>query len=214
MENKNVYQLISEVSTELAKEGIAKGETNQQQGWKFRGIDQVLNTLSPLLSKAGLVILPRVLQRTCVERVSNKGGALFYVTVDSEFDFVSSFDGSKHTVRVFGEAMDSGDKATNKAMSIAYKYAAIQTFCIPIEGEEDPDLTSHDITPSVPTPSFATHKFTPPSAPKGLCKKCNAPTKAKLDGSGEYCSKLCWKNPKPVTQPQSDVQDVVDEIPF
>ena len=62
-----------------------------------------------------------------------------YVTVDAEFDFVSALDGSKHTVRTFGEAMDSADKATNKAMSAAYKYAAFQAFAIPTEGDNDAD---------------------------------------------------------------------------
>ena len=57
------------------------------------------------------------------------GGALFYTTVDAEFDFVSAVDGSKHTAATIGEAMDSGDKSTNKAMSIAYKYAVFLTFC-------------------------------------------------------------------------------------
>jgi hypothetical protein len=73
---------------------------------------------------------------------------LFYVTVEAEFDFVSSQDGSKHTVKTYGEAMDSGDKATNKAMSAAYKYAAFQTFCIPTEGDNDADAHTHVIASS------------------------------------------------------------------
>ena len=64
---------------------------------------------------------------------------MFYVTVEAEFDLVSADDGSKHTIRTFGEAMDSGDKATNKAMSAAFKYAAFQAFCIPTEGDNDAD---------------------------------------------------------------------------
>jgi hypothetical protein len=77
--------------------------------------------------------------------VSGKGNALFYVTVEAEFDFVSSIDGSKHTVTMFGEAMDSGDKATNKAMSAAYKYAMFQAFCIPTEGDNDADAQTHTV---------------------------------------------------------------------
>ena len=52
-----------------------------------------------------------------------------------------------HTIRTYGEAMDSADKATNKAMSAAYKYAAIQAFCIPTEGDNDADATTHDVAP-------------------------------------------------------------------
>ena len=46
--------------------------------------------------------------------------------------------------------MDSGDKATNKAMSAAYKYAALQTFCIPTEGDNDADATTHEVKAHTP----------------------------------------------------------------
>jgi hypothetical protein len=62
---------------------------------------------------------------------------LYFVTVKAEFDFVCAIDGSMHTVATYGEAMDSSDKATNKAMSAAYKYAAFQAFAIPTEGDND-----------------------------------------------------------------------------
>ena len=142
----SVYKAINAVQAELAKSGITKDRTNTQgSGYKFRGIDDVYNTIAPMLSKHGLCILPRVLSRQCDERQSKSGGALFYVTVEVEFDFVAAEDGSKHTVKTFGEAMDSGDKATNKAMSAAYKYAAFQAFSIPTEGDNDGDGHSHDV---------------------------------------------------------------------
>jgi hypothetical protein len=62
-----------------------------------------------------------------------------------EFAFVSVSDGSTHIVKTYGEAMDSADKATNKAMSAAYKYACLQTFCIPTEGDNDADATTHTV---------------------------------------------------------------------
>lgn len=125
--------------------GIAKNSKNQMQGFNFRGIDAVYNTLAPLLAKHKLCILPRCLERICVERTNAKGTALFYVTVKSDFDFVG-IDGSKHTITTYGEAMDSGDKATNKAMSAAYKYAAFQAFCIPTEETAiDADSETHEV---------------------------------------------------------------------
>lgn len=139
-----VYQAINAVQGALAKSGISKDRKNMQgSGYMFRGIDDVYNAISPLLSEHGLCILPRVLTRQCEERQSRNGGALFYVTVEAEFDFVSAEDGSKHTVKTFGEAMDSGDKATNKAMSAAYKYAAFQAFSIPTESDNDADAHTH-----------------------------------------------------------------------
>ena len=140
-----VYKAIAAVAGDLAKTGIAKDRKNAQQGYNFRGIDDMYNTLAPLLSQHGLVILPRVTDRSCVERQTRNGGALFYTTVAVEFDFVAVEDGSKHTVTTFGEAMDSGDKSTNKAMSAAYKYAVMQAFAIPTEGDNDADATTHEV---------------------------------------------------------------------
>ena len=144
-----VYKAINAVQAELASIGITKSRRNPQgNGYNFRGIDDVYNTISPLLAKHGLCILPRVLSRQCVERKSNNGGNLFFITVEMEFDLVSSEDGSKHTIKTFGEAMDSGDKATNKAMSAAYKYAAFQAFAIPTEGDNDTENHTHEVLPS------------------------------------------------------------------
>jgi len=140
-----VYKAINAVQQALAKVGVGKDSTNQAQGFKFRGIDAIYNALAPALATNGLCILPRMLSRTVEERTTGNGKALFYVTVEAEFDFVSVEDGTKHTVKNYGEAMDSGDKATNKAMSAAYKYACLQTFCIPTEGDNDADATTHDV---------------------------------------------------------------------
>lgn len=144
-----VYQAIATAMAEIAKEGIGKNRKNDQQGYKFRGIDDVYNALAPILSKCGLVMLPRVLAREVVERTTAKGNAIFYVTVDVEFDLVCAEDGSKHTVKTFGEAMDTADKATNKAMSAAYKYMAMEVFCIPTEGDNDADATTHEVKAKV-----------------------------------------------------------------
>ena len=147
-----VYKAISAIQGELAKVGISKDGQNTQQNYRFRGIDQVYGALSPLLAKHGLCVLPRIIDRQMHERTTikewngqKKESVLFYVTVTAEFDFVATADGSVHTVRTYGEAMDSGDKATNKAMSAAYKYAAFMAFAIPTEGDNDADATTHEV---------------------------------------------------------------------
>ena len=143
-----VYKAISAIIGEMSEQGIKKAGKNKQQGWSFRGIDDVYNALAPLLAKHELMILPRIKNRTVDQQATRNGGNLFYVTVDAEFDFVSAKDGSKHTVATIGEAMDSGDKATNKAMSIALKYAAFQSFFIPTEETtQDPDKETHNVAP-------------------------------------------------------------------
>ncbi len=148
MSDKKVYEAIAAVTLKLSKEGISKDRKNDQQGYKFRGIDDVYNALAPFLAEAKLCILPNVMERALIERQSQKGGALFYVTVKVDFAFVAAEDGSEHHVITYGEAMDSGDKATNKAMSAAYKYACMQAFCIPTEGDNDADGKTHEVAPS------------------------------------------------------------------
>jgi hypothetical protein len=142
----SVYKAIAEITGELAKVGISKGRKNDQQGYAFRGIDDVYNALSGLLASHQLCLLPRVTNRSVTERASARGTSLFYVVLDVDYDLVHA-DGSKHTVTVVGEAMDSGDKATNKAMSAAYKYMALQVFCIPTEGDNDADKSTHEVAP-------------------------------------------------------------------
>ena len=155
-----VYKAIENVMRDLGAEGI--GKNKRAQNYNFRGIDDVLNALNPLMAKHGLVIIPRVITRETVERQAKSGGALFYTFIHAEFDFVSTEDGSKHTASTIGEAMDSSDKSSNKAMSAAYKYAAFQTFCIPTEAV-DGDFESHEVKPLGSTKSPATSEPRKPS---------------------------------------------------
>lgn len=145
METPHVYSAIAAVMADMTKEGISKDSKNQQQGYAFRGIDAVYNALAPKLATHGLCILPRVTAREMTERETRNGGVLFYTRLTVEFDIVSAKDGSRHTICTVGEAMDSGDKSSNKAMSAAYKYAAFMAFCIPTEGDNDADSTTHEV---------------------------------------------------------------------
>ena len=70
----------------------------------------------------------------------------------------------------YGEAMDSADKSTNKAMSAAYKYMCLQVFCIPTEGDNDADGTTPDmIKPQTPAP-----KPQPQKPELSIDERCNA----------------------------------------
>lgn len=201
-ETPKVYAAISAVMAHMAKEGISKNRRNAQQGYNFRGIDDVYNALGTVLAENQLVILPRVIGREREERQTQKGGMLLYTILTVEFDLVSAEDGSKHTVCTIGEAMDSADKSSNKAQSAALKYAAIQVFCIPTEGDNDADATTHDVRAKgerTPEPTAAQ------SAAKvaiDLCQDVAAldkwaiDNKAALDAmsDGEYQATLsCWR---------------------
>lgn len=192
MTEKKVYAAISAVAGELAEKGISKArKQGSQVNYAFRGIDDVYNALAPALVKHKLLILPRCTERSCCERTSKNGGALFYVTVRAEFDFVSTEDGSIHTVVTYGEAMDSGDKATNKAMSIAYKYAAFQAFCIPTEETAiDADAEVHQVQPAAADQILA--EFTQYASTENDSKRLQenyATTWSRLNGFADHQAK-------------------------
>jgi hypothetical protein len=162
-----VYKRIAAITADMSKVGISKDGENKHGGYKFRGIDAVYGALSPMLAKHGLCILPRVMERTVTEQQSKTGGLLFYTVLRVEFDFVAAEDGSKHTVCTIGEAMDSGDKSTNKAMSAAYKYACFQAFCIPTDGDNDADAHTHEVVP-VAKPALDTSGVDPAVVEAGV----------------------------------------------
>ena len=132
----SVYSAIIAITSELAPQGIAKSRFNAADQYHYRSIDDVLDRLSPLLAKHRLCILPRVLERSETERAGLGEGLLLQVTLKIAFELVSADDGSSHTVEAFGEALDPADKGSAKAMSAAYKSAMLQTFCIPVSGED------------------------------------------------------------------------------
>ncbi|MEE1371632.1 MAG: ERF family protein [Bacilli bacterium] len=132
----NIYQSITKILEEVP--AIGKNKKNTTQGFMFRGIDDVMNTFQPLLAKHKVFMVPQILEQTREERQTSKGGTLIYSICKIKYIFYAE-DGSSIEAIVVGEGMDSGDKATNKAMAIAMKYAMFQVFCIPTEEMRDPD---------------------------------------------------------------------------
>lgn len=140
-----VFTAIHNVLADIAKVGVAKNQTNTQQNFKFRGVDDVMDALSPLLAKHHLLILPSVADHNMTERATRSGGTALHALLKCNYKFVCPLDGSSEMIGpLYGEAMDSGDKSTNKAMSAAYKYLCTLGFCIPFTGD-DPDAHSHEI---------------------------------------------------------------------
>lgn len=134
-ETPKIFSTINSVMSELG--AIAKNKRNQQQGFSYRGVDDVMNALNPLMVKHKLFCVPKVLRNEREERQTSRGSNLLYSIVTMEYTLYAE-DGSSVSAVVIGEGMDSGDKATNKAMAIAYKYAMFQIFSIPTE-ETAPD---------------------------------------------------------------------------
>ena len=147
----NIFEAIADIM----KEGyaITKSKRNTQQGFQYRGIDDVMNTFQPLMAERGIFVVPEVLETVREERQTTKGGNLIYSVLKVKYTFYAS-DGTSVSAIVIGEGMDSGDKASNKAMAVAMKYAMFQVFCIPTEEMQDPDAESHDVTPKEPPKRF------------------------------------------------------------
>ncbi len=141
-----IYEAMAAIMADV--EALGKDKRNQQQGFNYRGVDDVYNTMHPILSKHGVFMTPEVLGQERDERTTTKGGTLLYSRVTMRYTFWAK-DGSSVACSVVGEGMDSGDKATNKAMSIAHKYALFQCFAIPTEDMPDPDAESHSVAPKV-----------------------------------------------------------------
>ena len=138
----NIFQTINAVMADVG--AVGKTSRNAQQGFMFRGIDAVMNAINPALVKNKCFVVPEILEQTREERQTSKGGLLIYSICKVKYTFYAE-DGSFITAVVIGEGMDSGDKATNKAMSIAFKYACFQVFCIPTEEMVDPDAETHEV---------------------------------------------------------------------
>lgn len=139
-----VHEKIIAVMRDVS--AIPKDRNNASQGYKFRGIDDVYAALHDILAKHGLFTVPEVLNERAEDRQTKSGSALIYRVLTIKFTFYAE-DGSSLSATLIGEGMDSGDKASNKAMSVAHKYALLQAFAIPTEDAKDPENESHEIAP-------------------------------------------------------------------
>lgn len=163
----NIYESIAAIMQEIP--AIGKGKKNKDQGFMYRGIDDVMNALQPLLSKHKVFLVPEVLEQTREERAARSGTKLLFSILRIKYTFYAE-DGSSVSTVVIGEGMDTADKASNKAMAVGMKYALFQVFCIPTEEMVDPDSE---------TP--------PDSEPVHYCKECTQeiePVRMK-DGSAQ-----------------------------
>lgn len=123
---------------------VSKDKFNKQQGFKYRSVDDVYSVLNPALAKNKVFILPEILDESREVKATRSGTQMFYVILKMKYTIYAE-DGSFIETILKGEAMDTGDKAINKAMAIAYKYLCFQLFCIPVEDMTDPDSESPEL---------------------------------------------------------------------
>lgn len=171
---------MSEIITRLSKAmedvgAVGKDGRNTAQNFNFRGIDAVVNATSPAFRKHGIVVVP-TLNNIAYEtvEVGQNRSRMASVRVNVTYTFHAP-DGSSVAATVAAESMDSGDKATAKAMSVAFRIALLQTLCLPTD-DIDPDAQTYERSPA---PAKPVQKATPKSADENKAKRAELGSMAK-----------------------------------
>lgn len=157
-----IYASLAKVMAEVGH--IGKTRKNQAQNYQFRGVDDVVAHVQDIMAQHGVLCVPRVVERERDIVPSKSGGSMASVRLLVEHTFYAA-DGSSVVCTTLGEAMDSGDKASNKAMSAALKYALTETLLIPTyEVDRDTEEHSPQVAPPAPkTPPAPASKPSPPN---------------------------------------------------
>jgi hypothetical protein len=140
-----IYALIPKVSASIG--AVGKTQQNRDQNYKFRGIAELMNAAHPAMMEHGVFCVPEIIDHVTTEKLTKSGNTMFRVVIQVRHRFYAS-DGSFVEAVTYGEAMDTSDKATNKAMSFAFKYAMNIVFCIPYAAMEEGDEQSMNDGPA------------------------------------------------------------------
>lgn len=156
-----VVQALSAAMDDIG--AVRKDQINQHQRFNFRGVDAVVNAASPAFRRHGIVVAPTVLEKELKESRTAKGAVMANVYLTVRYTFYGP-RGDSISATVASESFDSGDKATAKAMSVAFRTALLQTLALPTDEIDDPDHVTYERAPhAAPTPDRQTPP--PPPAP-------------------------------------------------
>lgn len=148
-DHPTIHEALSAVMGDV--QAVGKTGRNQQQNYNFRGVDAVVNAVGPALRDHGVIVMPEQQSIEYRPYATKSGTQMMGCTVHVRYTFHGPA-GDSLSCSVTGESSDSGDKATPKAFSVAYRTALLQALCIPTD-EPDPDQTSHErATPAAPEP--------------------------------------------------------------
>jgi hypothetical protein len=153
-----VYEALQAVAQDISH--IGKNQTNQQQRFNFRGIDDVLDAIHGPLATHGVAFIPvDVTIVSDTERKTKSGTSQFYVRAKVTYRIVGPAGDDIYST-VLAEAADMGDKVSSKLMSMAFKYLAFQVLSIPVSGMDDADAHTPELVtagPFVPIPAMNDH---------------------------------------------------------
>lgn len=136
---QKIYAALAAVMGEV--DHVAKRDRNDHQQFMFRGIDAVVNAVGPALRKHKVIVVPEVESVSYMPVTTSNNKAANACRVVVSYIFIA-VDGSQVSVKVAGEAWDHGDKATPKAMSVAFRTALLQALALPTD-DPDPDTHSY-----------------------------------------------------------------------
>lgn len=143
-----IFKLLSLVMNDAG--AVKKSDFNSHQKFNFRGIDAVINAVSPALRARGVVVFPQLISSEYeLVQIGQNRTQMGYARIVVKYVFAAP-DGSTVETTVPAESMDSGDKATAKAMSVAFRTALLQTLCLPTD-DADPDADSFERSPAQST---------------------------------------------------------------
>ncbi len=145
----NVRIALWHVQRKIAAMGVAKLRKNQEQGFMFRGIEDIQNAIAPLFGEEGILLMPEVVELTQEERKTSQGKPLYNTKVCVVYTFVHAESGTEVKSRLYGEGANSGDKGTSIAMTSAFKTLLNQVFCIPFEAmdgdQHSPEIDEKEV---------------------------------------------------------------------
>lgn len=147
-----VHEAIVKIREDVG--AVRKDGRNTQQNFNFRGVDAVVNAISGAMSKHGVVVFPSKVDHRPGTKQLSGGKVATSVDVTVDYTFIGP-EGDSFIAQVPAESFDLGDKATAKAMSVAYRTCLLQTFTLPTD-ETDPDEHSYERqgpTQSAPRPA-------------------------------------------------------------
>jgi hypothetical protein len=164
----NIFKRFSAVQAAMSKVGIDKEGVNKHQRYNYRGIDQVMNTLAPVLAENEVLIIPSVTNHNMTQGTTKSEGVCFHHCVEVEYTITGPEGDQLGPFKSRGECIDTSDKGLNKACTAAYKYWVLTALCVPLEGQEDAD----SVTPAPAEPVLG---LTPEQMQEllGLCMQSN-----------------------------------------
>lgn len=141
-----VQEAVRRVMTDIGHIGVGKEGVNEQQRYRFRGIDQFVDSLSPILSRHGVILLPNAESPVITEHSTSAGKAQFMCVLTVHWTIVGP-RGDTLEATTIGQALDTSDKSANKAMSASFKYLLAQVFAVPNIGWSEQDVDSPEAAP-------------------------------------------------------------------